>query len=326
MLQDKYGRPISYVRLAVTDRCNLRCTYCMPEHIQFVERKALLTFEEMERLLMILTQMGVNKVRITGGEPFMRKGLMDFLDNLSSIELLKKITLTTNGVFTQQYLSKLKALGINSINLSLDTLDAQKFFQLTRRNEFQTVWATFEQMVAMGFAVKINMVVMEDQNTEDILPMATLAEQYPVDVRFIEEMPFNGEENRHPVLKWDYVRILEELKSVYPDLKLMVAEPHSTSLNYSAPRLKGKLGVIPAYSRTFCGSCNRIRITSQGFLHTCLYSKSSLNLRSLLRSGASDQEIQLAIQQAVSGKAKNGFEAARLNKDSLSASMSTIGG
>lgn len=327
MLYDNYGRQINYVRLAVTDRCNLRCFYCMPENIRFVNKKSLLSFEELHRLVKVMAGMGVSKVRITGGEPFVRTDLIKLLDKILSTDGIDKIAITTNGVLTESFLPELQRLGINSINLSLDTLDRNKFHQITRRDDFDKVWSTFNKMLDMGFKVKINTVVMEGKNTEDILSLAGLAEKYPVDVRFIEEMPFNGSGNRLKTLEWDYIRIMEEVKRNYA-ISPVVSAKSSTSINYMSDDWLGKVGVIPAYSRTFCGSCNRIRINAVGKMRTCLYSEDGLDLRDVLRQkDVSDENIQQAIRMAVKDKAKNGIQAEvdRLNSP-VSESMSLVGG
>jgi molybdenum cofactor biosynthesis protein A len=326
---DNHGRPITYVRLAVTDRCNLRCFYCMPEEgIEYLPKQQLLTYEEMERLLGVLAGMGVRKVRITGGEPFLRKDLMPFLHRVSAIPGIEEIHITTNGVLTLPHVPELKALGIKSINLSLDTLDRERFLRITRRDELDKVLATFHALLRYDIPVKINAVVMEGQNTEDIVPLARLAEQYPVAVRFIEEMPFNGVGNNHPVLTWNYRRILQELRQAFPGLHQADKELYATAENFVIPGHAGSLGIIAAYSRTFCGTCNRIRITAQGGLKTCLYGNDVLNTRDILRSSDSDESLTAALLEAFGRRAKNGYEA-EANSHLIMpgfASMSTIGG
>jgi len=328
-IYDNHGRPVNYLRLAVTDRCNLRCFYCMPEEgIHYLPKKELLTYEEMERLAQVLTGMGVNKIRITGGEPFVRKDLISFLWRLSKIEGIDQINITTNGVLTGDYIAELKEMGIASVNLSLDTLDRERFKTITRRDELEKVMECFHLLMENQIPTKINAVVMEGKNTDDIIPMAELTHKYPVSVRFIEEMPFNGEGSHYPVLVWTHRKIMEVLKNHYPSINKLQDEPHSTSYNYTIPGHQGNVGVIAAFSRTFCGSCNRIRITAQGGLKTCLYDDGVLDLRQLLRSGASDDEIEQAFLHAFSHRAKDGFEAekARNSGKPAAESMSTIGG
>ena len=328
MIIDNHNRIINYVRLAVTDRCNLRCFYCMPEEgIDYVKRNELLTYEEMLRLMRILALRGVNKVRITGGEPFLRKDLDQFLLQLAEIPGIDKINITTNGTLTTPYIPSLKQAGINTINLSLDTLDKERFFKVTRRDTFDTVMECFYALIDAGFHVKINMVVMDEINTDDILPMLELAKKHDCSIRFIEEMPFNGD-GRLPGKVWNYKQIEDHIGKVYPDMIRLPYVASSTTYDYEIPGFPGKIGIIAAYSRTFCGTCNRIRITPQGTLKTCLYDHGVFDLKALMRSGATDEAIEMAILQAIGHRAKDGYEAeeqAALNT-LKHASMSTIGG
>jgi cyclic pyranopterin phosphate synthase len=325
---DNHGRPITYLRLAVTDRCNLRCFYCMPEEgINYVPKPHLLTWEEMERTVKLMVQMGIDKVRITGGEPFVRRGMMEFLEKISKIEGLRQINLTTNGVLTAPLVPDLKRLGIKSVNLSLDSLDRQRFFEITRRDEFERVWQTFEALQAHQIQTKLNAVVMSGKNIEDLIPMAELTRTHDVSVRFIEEMPFNGEGQHQYEEFWSHRRILEELKKHYPGIYKLPDPPASTSYNYQIPDHKGSVGIIAAFSRTFCGTCNRVRLTPQGDFRTCLYGEAALNIRDLLRQGLSDEAIQWRIQETLQHRAKDGFEAeAKRSTGAVSESMSTIGG
>ena len=326
MLIDNHGRKVNYLRLAVTDRCNLRCFYCMPEEgIDYVKRSDLMSYEEMIRLVTCLADLGIEKLRLTGGEPFLRKDMMRFLKLVSQLGL-KEINITTNGTLILPHIAKLKKLGIHSVNLSLDTLDADRFFQITRRNTFSTVMKTFEALVNAEIRTKINMVVMDGKNTEDIVAMAGLAQKYPVDVRYIEEMPFNGSGVRPAGMPWNHLKILEELKSSFPSIQRQETLPGATAVTYQIDGFKGNVGIIAAYSRTFCGSCNRLRITPQGMIRTCLYDEGIFNIRDLMRQGASDQQLKDAVVAAVSRRAKDGFEAEKLRFNLASESMSTIGG
>ncbi|MEM9820141.1 MAG: GTP 3',8-cyclase MoaA [Bacteroidota bacterium] len=328
-LHDNHGRIINYVRLAVTDRCNLRCFYCMPaEGINYVPRENLLTFEEMERVIRLLASMGIEKIRITGGEPFIRKGILSFLDRLSQIDGLEQIHLTTNGTTTSPLVPELKRMGIQSVNLSLDSLDADRFYQITRRKVFDQVMDTFTALLRHGIPTKINTVVMANRNIEDIIPMAELTKKHPVSVRFIEEMPFNGSGAKEGVDFWSHRRIHQHLQERYPGLYKIPDAPFSTSHNYQIPGYQGKIGIIAAYSRTFCGTCNRIRITPKGMLKTCLYDDGVFNIRNFIRAGASDTEMKTLFLEALSNRSKNGFEAEsqRNGNRPVSESMSTIGG
>jgi len=326
MLIDNHGRPVNYLRLAVTDRCNLRCFYCMPhEGIDFLPKNNLLSFEEMYRLVSLLAEMGVSKVRITGGEPFVRKELMAFLWQISKIKGIEKINLTTNGVLTSPYIPELKKLGISSINLSLDSLDRKRFFEMTRRDELPNVLKTFDAILENNIPLKINSVMMAGKNEEDIFSLVELAREHPVGIRFIEEMPFNGEGEKLAYFM-SYKKIMAKISSKYSAIEKIEDEPFSTSYNYKIEDFKGTVGVIAAFSRTFCGTCNRLRITPTGDFKTCLYDDGIMNVRDMLRSGISNLEVQKQIQFAIGRRAKDGFEAESQRKTKISESMTTIGG
>ncbi len=329
MLFDNHGRQINYVRIAVTDRCNLRCFYCMPEEgIVYMPKKDLLTFEEIVRLVSLLATMGISKVRFTGGEPFVRKDFIYLVNRISKVPGITNIHLTTNGVLTAPYITDLVKGGVKSVNLSLDTLDKERFKSITRRDEFENVMNTLQLLIQNKIKVKINAVVMEGKNVDDILSLVEYTRNNPVSVRFIEEMPFNGAGSHYPQLKWTYKKIIEHIIAAYPHLRKLQDEPSSTSYNYHIDGHQGDIGVIAAFSRTFCGTCNRIRVTAQGTLKTCLYDEGVLDIRNLMRSGASDEALRKKLQTAFANRAKDGFEAERQRKSGVgvSESMSTIGG
>lgn len=323
VLLDNHGRVINYLRLAVTDRCNLRCFYCMPEQgIDWLERKELMTYEEMLRICNVLVSNGIEKIRITGGEPFVRKNIMSFLTDLSQLKGLKQLTLTTNGVLTAPLVPDLKKIGIHSVNLSLDTLDRNRFFAITRRDELPQVLETMELLLRYDIEVKLNAVVMEGKNTDDILPLVELTKNLPISVRFIEEMPFNGTGAAHPN-HWNYIKILEAIRQHYPSITKIPDPQFSTSYNYHIPGHKGNVGIIAAYTRSFCGTCNRIRITPEGMLKTCLYDNGVLNIKDLVRNGNNDDAIITALTNALNKRAKDGWEA---EQNSVHESMAAIGG
>jgi molybdenum cofactor biosynthesis protein A len=327
MLLDNHGRPLNYLRLAVTDRCNLRCFYCMPEEgIRYMPKKDLLTFEEINRVVELLARMGINKVRLTGGEPFVRTDLMQMIRNLVKIKGINELHITTNGLLTGPHIPELKSLGVKSVNLSLDTLDAARFKAITRRDEFHKTMETLDSLLASGIQVKINAVVMEGKNIEDILPMVELTRNHPVEVRFIEEMPFNGEGSHYARLTWTYKKILSHISQAHPGIESVASPFGSTSVRYRVPGFEGSIGIIAAFSRTFCGSCNRIRITAQGTLKTCLYDGGVLNIRDLLRSGVSDEEMRQHLMRAFASREADGHTAEKKRGHSVSESMSTIGG
>ena len=328
MLLDNHGREINYMRLAVTDRCNLRCFYCMPEEgINYLPKNDLLTFEEMLRVTTIFASQGISKIRITGGEPFLRKDMMQFLESISAIPEIKKIHITTNGTLLIDKIPRLKSLGINSINLSLDSLDKKRFHEITRRDDLDKVLQSMHALIAENIQVKINMVVMDGKNIGDVITMLELAKELPIDVRFIEEMPFNGSKGQGNPTFWSHRKILELIQEKY-EVQKLVDPAYSTSMNYSIDNFKGTFGIIAAYSRTFCGTCNRIRLTPQGTLKTCLYDNGVFNIRDLMRAGATDEDLIIALQEALNHRAKDGLEAEQnRNKNfPVSESMATIGG
>lgn len=329
MLTDNHGRKINYLRLAVTDRCNLRCFYCMPEEgLNWLSRNEIMTYEEMLGACTLLVKMGIEKIRITGGEPFVRKDIMKLLSALSVLPELNELTITTNGVLTAPLVPELKRIGVKSVNLSLDTLDANRFFAITKRDEFGKVMETLEQLLKHDIEVKINAVVMDGKNTQDIIPLVELTKELPVSVRFIEEMPFNGDGHVYQGLKWDYVRILSWIEQQYPTIKKLDDPAYSTSYNYQIPGHAGSIGIIAAYSRTFCGTCNRIRITPVGELKTCLYDGGVLNIKDLMRGGITENGLQDKLMYAFSHRPKDGWEAEknRSVNDPAHESMATIGG
>ncbi|MDR6462021.1 GTP 3',8-cyclase MoaA [Chryseobacterium sediminis] len=328
MLTDKFGRNINYLRLAIVDRCNLRCTYCMPENgLTWIKQNELMTDEEMLRICSVFTKMGVDKIRITGGEPFVRKNSIELIRKISELDGLTDLSLTTNGLLTEPYIPELKKFGIKSVNLSLDTLDKDRFFKITRRNSFDKVMKTLEGLLQHHIKVKINTVVMENENIEDIIPLVELTKNLPVDVRFIEEMPFNGGDTDIS-LKWNFSQIYHYIKEYFPEIQKIQDPKHSTAYNYNVPGFTGNIGIIAAYTRSFCGDCNRIRITPSGILRTCLYEGTGVNLKDEIRLGKTDEELKGIIINSIQNKQKDGWEA---QKESLSASqihqsMATIGG
>ncbi|GGG94265.1 GTP 3',8-cyclase [Polaribacter pacificus] len=327
-LIDSFGRQINYVRLAVTDRCNLRCQYCMPAHgIEIVPRKELLSYKEMYRVIRVLTELGVNKIRLTGGEPFVRKDFIGFLEMLSFNDLLDDINITTNGALIYNHIETLEKLKkVKNINLSIDSLQADKFNEITRRNVFDEVFKTMEALEKSSMNLKLNVVVQSGINTDEITDFVRLTKDKDIAVRFIEEMPFNGKGQREMQEAWNYNTILNEIKSEF-DVTEMKSEKSSTSRNFLIENHKGSIGIIPAFTRTICGDCNRIRITSTGTFKNCLFDDGVFNLRDFIRNGASNQDLKELFLSLVKEKPENGFVAeANRTKGNVSESMSTIGG
>jgi len=327
MLIDNHNRKINYLRLAVTDRCNLRCNYCMPaEGIDFSKNDKLFTVDELASLSKILVSQGIDKIRITGGEPFVRKDLMVLLRELSKMERLKEISVTTNATLIGPYIDELKELGITNINVSMDAINRNTFEKITRRDQYDTVHENILRLITEGFKVRINFIALDGQNTEDILPMLELTKHYDVSVRYLEEMPFNGGSRKLEGIVWDYKRILETIGNAHPAYYKIPSDATSTSINYKIPGFKGTFGVIPSFSRTFCGSCNRLRITATGDVITCLYAQPCMNIRDILRSKEPMEKVKQQILMAVGSRSKTGFEAQQEYKGASWSSMTSIGG
>ncbi len=326
-LRDKFGRKISYLRLAITDRCNLRCQYCMPaQGINIVDRTDLLSYKEMYRIARVLSELGVNKVRLTGGEPFVRKDFINFLESLSFNDKLDEINITTNGALISNHIDKLEELKINSINLSIDSLQREKFAQITRRDVFEYVYDTFEKLEKSNLNLKLNIVVQSGFNTDEIIDFVELSKNKNIAVRFIEEMPFNGKGQRDMKEEWNYKKIIKHIRDYYPEIETLISEKSSTSKNFKIPNYKGNFGIIPAFTRTICNDCNRIRITATGMFKNCLFDGGVFNVRDFIRNGASDEELKQLFISTVHHKPENGFVAEASRGNDVSESMSTIGG
>lgn len=327
MLIDNHHRKINYLRLAVTDRCNLRCNYCMPESgINFAENKKLLSIEELITVSENLVELGIDKIRITGGEPFVRKDLMILMRKLAQMKSLKDISVTTNATLIENHIDELKALGITNVNLSLDAINKETFEKITRRSQYEIVHRNLLRLIDEDFNIRINFVVLDGQNTQDILPILELTKHHHVSVRFLEEMPFNGGSRAFNTIKWDYKYILSFIQTKYPDITLIPSDKTSTSINYKIKNHVGSFGLIPSFSRTFCGSCNRLRISATGDVITCLYGKPVTNIREVLRANQAKENLKHEIQKAISTRAANGFEAQKLNEGVFENSMTSIGG
>ncbi len=328
-LIDKFGRQISYLRLAVTDRCNLRCQYCMPAHgIDIVDRKELLTFKEMYRITRVLSELGVNKVRLTGGEPFVRKDFDKFLEMLSFNDLLDEINITTNGALISKHIAKLEALNIGTINLSIDSLNRENFAKITRRDVFEDVYRTLEILEKSTLQLKLNAVVQSEVNTHELLDFIELTKHKKIEVRFIEEMPFNGTGQRVTKENWNYTKIISHINKHYKNITPIDSHRSSTSKNFKIDGYQGSFGIIPAFTRTICNDCNRIRITATGMFKNCLFDEGVFNVRDFIRQGASNDDLKQLFLSIVKEKPENGFiaEANRKRNKKVSESMSTIGG
>jgi cyclic pyranopterin phosphate synthase len=300
----------------------------MPAHgIDIVPKEELLTFKEMYRLIRVLTELGVTKVRLTGGEPFVRKDFIGFLEMLSYNDLLDAINITTNGALISKYIADIEKLEkVKNINLSIDSLKAVKFNEITRRNAFDAVFKTMELLEKSTLNLKLNVVVQSGINTDEIKDFVRLTKDRNLAVRFIEEMPFNGNGQREMNENWTFNKILNEIETEFKVAEIQ-SEKSATSRNYAIENHRGTFGIIPAFTRTICNDCNRIRITSTGTFKNCLFDDGVFNLREFIRNGASNDDLKKLFLSLVKDKPANGFiaEANRKNGD-VSESMSTIGG
>jgi cyclic pyranopterin phosphate synthase len=300
-LVDGHGRAIGDVRISVTDRCNFRCQYCMPaEGLPWLERSALLSYEEIERVVRILSAMGVRDVRLTGGEPLVRKELWRLVERLSAIEDVHDLSLTTNGYLLASQVDDLVRAGLRRVNVSLDALAPDRFFQLTRRDSLQQVLdglAAAERHPELR-PIKVNVVAIRGFTEDEVLGFAEFARKNPYEVRFIEFMPLDADRawTRDQVLPNAEVRAIVESRY---ELEPVGRERSGTSRRWRFADGQGEMGFISPVSEPFCGDCNRIRITAEGELRTCLFSLTETDLRGPLRDGASDAEIEQLVRDAV---------------------------
>jgi cyclic pyranopterin phosphate synthase len=323
-LVDMQGRRITYLRLAITDRCNLRCRYCRPEGgVPFIPHKEILRIEELERLVALFCALGIKKVRVTGGEPFCRRGCLPFLKKVRKIDGVQHLHITTNGVKTSRYLDELAAMGLGGINVSLDTLDRNRFWKITRRNYLEAVLQTVHGALERGIPLKINSVVLEDTGDDEIIQLAGLARDYPISLRFIERMPFSGTVRSE---KLENGNLSSRLKRIFPDIEECYTDLPTTARLLALPGYKGNLGIIQGHSRLFCKKCNKVRITPTGILKTCLYDNGALDLKMLLRSGVGDYEIRKSIIACVQNRFMNGHDAELFSSRETEPSMAMIGG
>jgi cyclic pyranopterin phosphate synthase len=300
-LFDGHGRRISDLRVSVTDRCNFRCQYCMPaEGMDWLPREEILSFEEIERLVRLAVEMGVKDVRLTGGEPLARRDFPTLVGMLSAIEGLRDLSVTTNGYFLERDADALVAAGIDRVNVSIDSLQRDRFFQLTRRDALPKVMRGLETIARHPRVrpIKVNAVAIRGFTEEEAIPFAEFARRTEFQVRFIEFMPLDGDHawTADAVLSGEELRAL--IDAVHP-LEPLPREPHATARVFRFRDGKGEIGFINPVSEPFCGDCNRIRLTADGKLRTCLFSLYETDLREPLRDGSSDAELEEVIRDAV---------------------------
>lgn len=292
-LVDGFGRPIGDLRLSVTDRCNLRCVYCIPEEIpEFQPREELLTFEEMDRLVRIFADLGVRKLRLTGGEPLLRRELPKLVGTLAAIPGLADIAMTTNGTRLEEQLEPLVAAGLGRVNISLDTLRADRFQRMTQRTGLETVLRAIDAACASSLhPVKVNVVTMKGFNDDELVDFATFARQRPVIVRFIEFMPLEAGDVWSRKLLVPGRQVYEAIHAVHPLKPLDPGHDAETAERFRFREGDGEIGIIAPVTRPFCGACNRARVTADGKLRTCLFSLAEVDLKTPLRADADDRRI-----------------------------------
>jgi len=326
MILDSFGRDHNYLRISLTDNCNLRCFYCMPEEdYEFTPASRLMQFDEIEAIAKIFVAEGVNKIRLTGGEPLVRKDANKIILSLSKLPVA--LTLTTNGTRLHEYVDTLKEANIKSLNISLDTLQPDKFLLLTRRDQFRQVYDNIHLLISHGFHVKVNVVAMNGMNDMEINDFIEWTKGTPVHVRFIEFMPFNGNKwTSNKVFTWQ--QIVEVVESKYEVVRLH-DDQHDTAKKYTVPGHAGTFAVISTMTSPFCSGCNRMRLTADGKMKNCLFSKEETDLLTAFRKG---ENILPLIQQSISSKAKElggqftaDFEHVHA-EDIHNRSMITIGG
>ncbi len=305
-MKDTFGRKIDYLRLSITDRCNLRCRYCMPEEgVDSVSHDSVLSYEELLRIAAASARLGVRKIRVTGGEPLVRKGVVGFIKQLADLPEHPEITLTTNGMLLAELAEELKQAGLSRINISLDTLREDRFEEITRRPGLQRVLDGIHQAAAVGLApLKINMVPIRGVNADEITDFGRLTLKYPWEVRFIEFMPVSGGLGYNDENRFSAQEIMTELESIGPLIPVERTGPAGPARLFRYEKSLGRVGVIPAVSSHFCSECNRLRVTADGRIRPCLLCSDELNLREALRQGASDLEIETFLRNAATAKPK----------------------
>lgn len=325
-LVDRHDRRLNYLRISITDRCNLRCVYCMPkDRIDRLSHDDILRYEEILRIVRIGVKLGITKVRVTGGEPLVRKGVIGFLESLSKIPGVSELTLTTNGVYLEEHLPRIRAAGIRRLNISLDTLQRDKFTRITGCDAFDRVWQGIESARDNGFApIKLNVVALRGTNDDELIDFVRLSFQAPFHVRFIEHMPVGQSRKSKipPLLVPEIKAIIQPLGQMLPVEKNADDGPAE---RFRFPGAAGEIGFISAMSHHFCSSCNRLRLTASGQLRPCLLSDHQLDLKGPLRAGCSDSLLAEMFHQAVSSKPTEHCLAVN-DPTGVGCQMSSIGG
>jgi molybdenum cofactor biosynthesis protein A len=328
-LIDSFGRVHDYLRISLTERCNLRCFYCMPEEgIALREKSVFMSAEETFAIAKEFVSMGVKKIRLTGGEPLIKKNISKILHDLASLNI--ELAITTNGILVDQYLNDFKQTGLRAVNVSLDSLDEKNFERISRRNYFQRIVSNIHLLVNEGFQTKINVVVMRGVNDHEIIDFINYTRDLPVQIRFIEFMPFDGN-NWNWEKKVSFNEIMQQVHTEfgYDDVEHLVSKPNDTTKNFRIKNFQGSFGVISSVTNPFCDTCNRIRLTADGKIKNCLFSQSETDLLSAFRNGESIRP--LIIDTVLHKKKSRGGIDSFENPDNQklfqnNRSMTTIGG
>ncbi|MFN3754392.1 GTP 3',8-cyclase MoaA [Flavobacterium sp.] len=328
-LQDSFGRQHNYLRISITEHCNLRCSYCMPEEgIALTPKSHLMTAEEIIYIAKTFVDYGVTKIRLTGGEPLVRKDAATIIQELGKLGV--DLSITTNGILVPNFISVFKEANIKTINISIDSLVKEKFNKITRRNHFETVFENIDLLIQNGFKVRLNVVLIKEFNDDEILDFITLTKSKKIKIRFIEFMPFSGNQ-------WDksklvsYAEIMEKIQSDYALSEIVRLEdaPNDTAKNFKIASHLGSFAVISSVTNPFCSTCNRIRLTADGKLKNCLFSNSEISLLETLRTGASILPLiqqNLLSKKAVRAGMDDDLKFQNPKLFSQNRSMITIGG
>ncbi len=300
-MQDKLGRKIEYLRLSITDRCNLRCQYCMGDKdIIFLPREELLTVDEIKSVTEIFSQLGVRKIRVTGGEPLVRRNFREIVEVIDSIPTIEEISITTNGIRLEEELEFLSTKKIHSLNISLDTLKEELYREITGGGEFKKVWKAIEKAIELKFKrIKLNVVLVRGKNDSEIMDFVKLTEKYPLDVRFIELMPIGMGKEYKPISNDEVKEIISKERVLTPYNKKIGSGP---AVYYKSEKGIGCIGFITPISHNFCEQCNRVRITPEGYLKLCLHWSEGVNIKKMLREGKSKIDIRENIKLAIENK------------------------
>ena len=298
---DKLNRKIDYLRISVIDRCNLRCVYCMPEEgVESIPHEEILTYDEILRICEIVSELGIRKIKITGGEPLVRKDIVNLIRDIKNIDKIEQVTLTTNGILLHEMLDDLYDAGIDAINISLDTLNKDNFKKITRRDGLEKVLMSIDKAYDLGIRVKINCLAIRDFNLREIVEIASFAKDREIDVRFIELMPIGFGKKYTQI---DNDEILSILESRFGTFEIVTEKRgNGPAKYYRNQNMKGCIGFISAISHEFCESCNRIRLTSSGFLKLCLHYNKGIDLKGPIRNGISDEDLKKLIHNTIWNK------------------------